>query len=197
MASTTKPIIVITGATGAQGGSVLRALKATGHFSLRAVTRNPQSETAQALAKSGVEVVKGDATDAQSMERAFAGAWGAFLVTSFWDPAAGLAPDTDLVQGKIMVDAAVAAGVKFVVWSSRHDIEAISGGKLDVPHYTLKNKGEQYIRSVGLDAAFVYAGFYSSNWINFPPLAGTQREKDGSIVIRQPLNSDAIGTMPR
>jgi uncharacterized protein YbjT (DUF2867 family) len=190
MTSTTKPIIVVTGATGAQGGSVLRALKATGHFSLRAVTRNPQSEAAQALAKTGVEVVKGDATDKQSMERAFTGAWGAFLVTSFWDPAAGLAHDTDLVQGKIMVDAAVAAGLKFAVWSSLHDIEAISGGRLKAPHFTLKNKVEQYIRSVGLDAAFVYAGFYASNWINFSPLAGPQREKDGSIVIRTPFRAD-------
>jgi uncharacterized protein YbjT (DUF2867 family) len=190
MASTSKPIIVITGATGAQGGSVLRALKATGQFSLRAVTRNIHGEAAQALAKSGVEVFKGEATDPQSMERAFAGAWGAYLVTNFWDPAAGLAPDTDLVQGKTMVDAAVAAGVKFVVWSSLHDIEAISGGKLEVPHFTFKNKVEQYIRSVGLDAAFVYAGFYSSNWINFPPLAGPQREKDGSIVIRTPFRAD-------
>jgi len=190
MATTTKPIIVITGATGAQGGSALRALEATGQFSLRAVTRNVQSEAAQALAKSGVEVLKGDATDAQSMERAFAGAWGAYLVTNFWDPAAGLAHDTDLVQGKTMVDTAVAAGVKFVVWSSLHDIEAISGGKLEVPHYTNKNKVEQYIRSIGLDAAFVYAGFYAANWINFPPLAGPQREKDGSIVIRAPFRAD-------
>lgn len=190
MATTTKPIIVITGATGAQGGSVLRALEATGQFSLRAVTRNVQSEAAQALAKSGVQVVKADANDAQSMERAFAGAWGAFLVTSFWDPAAGLAHDTDLVQGKIMVDAAVAAGVKFIVWSSLHDINAMSGGKLEVPHFTSKNKVEQYIKSVGLDAAFVYAGFYASNWVYFPPLAGPQRQKDGSIVIRNPFRAD-------
>ncbi|KAJ8096554.1 hscarg protein [Lipomyces tetrasporus] len=189
MAPTMKPIIVIIGATGAQGGSVLLALQATGQFSLRAVTRNLQGEAAQALARSGIEVVEGDATDAQSMERAFAGAWGAFLVTSFWDPAAGLAHDTDLVQGKIMVDAAVAAGVNFVVWSSLHDIEAISGGKLEVPHNTFKNKVEQYIKSVCLDAAFVYAGFYATNWINIP-LAGPQREKDGSIVIHTPIRAD-------
>ncbi|KAK9388155.1 hscarg protein [Lipomyces mesembrius] len=105
----TKPIIVVTGATGAQGGSVLCALQATERFSLRAVTRNLQAEAAQALARSGVELVEGDATDEQSMERAFAGAWGAYFVTNFWDPAAGLAHDTDLVQGKIMVNAVVAA----------------------------------------------------------------------------------------
>ncbi|KAJ8651941.1 hypothetical protein O0I10_012488 [Lichtheimia ornata] len=187
---TSEPIIVITGATGVQGGSVIRALQATGKFKLRAVSRNPESDASKALIEKGVEVVQGNANDGESMKKAFTGAWGAFLVTNFWDPAAKGANDTDLVQGKLLVDAAKEAGIQYIVWSSLEDIQGKSNGKLLVPHFSYKNKVEQYIRSIGFDAAFVYAGYYASNWIGFPQLAGPLRNQDGSIVIHSPFRDD-------
>jgi len=183
-----QPLIVIVGATGAQGGSVIRALHQTHRFRLRAVTRNPESDAAKELAEmEGVEVVRGDATDAASIQAAFQGAWAAYLVTNFWDPANKLAHDTDWVQGKTLVDGAIAAGVKYLVWSSLHDVLAISGGTLHASHYTNKHRVEDYIVEKGIPAAFVYLGFYTTN---FPDQIKPVRHPDGSIHIYTPMRAD-------
>ncbi|GFZ42459.1 hypothetical protein JCM24511_00174 [Saitozyma sp. JCM 24511] len=188
-----QPIIVVFGATGYQGGSVVNRLLSTSRhqYHLRAVTRNPQSSAARKLAEKGVEVVYGDANKPESLSAAFDGAWGAFLVTNFWDPNQGLDPETDFVQGKNLVDAAVHSGtVKFVVWSSLHDIDKASGGTLSVPHYTNKYRVEEYIRAQpGLQAAFVYAGFYAQNWVNFPPF-GVPTVKEDKVVLETAVRAD-------
>lgn len=188
-----QPIIVVFGATGYQGGSVINRLLSTSRhqYHLRAVTRNPQSSAARKLAEKGVEVVYGDANKPESLSAAFDGAWGAFLVTNFWDPNQGLDPETDFVQGKNLVDAAVHSGtVKFVVWSSLHDIDKASGGTLSVPHYTNKYRVEEYIRAQpGLQAAFVYAGFYAQNWVNFPPF-GVPTVKEDKVVLETAVRAD-------
>ena len=123
------PIIVVFGSTGYQGGAVVDSLLQTQKFQVRTVTRDRTSANAQKLKDKSVQVVSGDANKLESLTAAFKGAWGAFLVTNFWDPSQGLKPDTDYIQGKNLVDAAVASqSVKFVVWSSLHDIEAASQG---------------------------------------------------------------------
>lgn len=190
--SSQQPTIVVFGATGAQGGSVINELlKHNKKFHIRAVTRNPTSEAAKKLSKQGVEIVQADANDVPSLQAAFRGAWGAFLVTNFWDPAQKLAHDTDWVQGKNMVDAALASGsVKFIVWSSLHDIDKVSNKKLDVPHYTNKNKVEQYIRTKPIQSAHVYAGFYTTNWINFPPFGAPYKDQDGHVKIDTAIRAD-------
>jgi hypothetical protein len=188
-----QPIIVVFGATGYQGGSVINRLLTTqrNEYHLRAVTRNPQSSAARKLAEKGVEVVYGDANQPESLSAAFDGAWGAFLVTNFWDPNQGLDPETDFVQGKNLVDAAVKSGtVKFVVWSSLHDIDKASGDTLSVPHYTNKYRVEEYIRAQpGLQTAFVYAGFYAQNWVNFPPF-GVPTLKEDKVVLETAVRAD-------
>ena len=83
----TRQIITVVGGTGAQGGGVVDALLASGQFAVRVVSRNPASKSAEALEKRGVQVVKGDLLEPSSLRAAFEGAYGAFLVTNFWDPA--------------------------------------------------------------------------------------------------------------
>lgn len=191
MSSSAKQTVIVFGATGSQGGSVLRNLLATGQYNVRAVTRNPSSPAAQELAKQGVQVVKGDASDPTSLAPVFEGASAAFLVTSFWDPTAQLNPETDWIQGKILVDAAVASKtVKFIVWSSLHDVDSDAQLSLKVGHFTNKNKVEQYIRQqTSIQAAFVYPGFYMQNWVMFPPF-GAPTRKDGEVVLETAVRAD-------
>jgi len=144
------------------------------------------------LASQGVEVVRGDANDPSSLPPVFQHAWATFLVTNFWDPVQKLNPETDWMQGKTLVDAALAAGsVKFIVWSSLHDVEKISQGTLTVAHYSNKNKVEQYIRGKpNIQSAFVYAGFYTNNWVNLPPFGVPRRLENGSVVLESAIRAD-------
>jgi len=185
------PIVTVFGATGSQGGSVARQLVKAGKFRVRGVTRNPSSDAAERLRKIGVEVVNGNANDINSLQAAYQDAWSAFLVTNFWDTEAKSARDTDWVQGKNMVDAAIASGtVKFIVWSTQADVESISDGKIDVPFFSVKSRVDQYIRSKNIPAAFVHAGFYMDNWVDFEPMAAPRRQKDGRVVLQMPLRAD-------
>ncbi len=106
-------LILVTGATGKQGGAVARSLLDRG-FQVRALTRNPQKPEAQALADQGAEVVQGDMEDRSSMERALEGAYGVFSVQNFWETGY----DSEVQQGKTVTDAAKAAGVEHFVYSS-------------------------------------------------------------------------------
>src|SRR5689334_7782961 len=111
-----KKIIAVMGATGSQGGGLVRAILAHPEhgFTARAITRKPDSDKARALAAKGAEVVAGDADDPPSLERAFAGAHGAFVVTNFWEH---LSPERELDQAAAMARATRAADVAHVVWS--------------------------------------------------------------------------------
>src|SRR5436190_989063 len=112
-----RKIIAVIGATGAQGGGLVRAILADKNrpFAVRAITRNPNSEKAQALRAAGADIVAADADDPASLERAFAGAYGAFLVTNFWEH---FSPERELAQARNMAQPAKAAGLKHVIWST-------------------------------------------------------------------------------
>ena len=189
--TSTSPIIVVFGGTGYQGGSVIDALLKTEKYRLRVVTRDPQSSPAQKLSAANIEVVAGDANQLETLKQSFEGASAAFLASSFWDESQHLNPETDWLQGKNLVDAAVASGtVRFVVWSSLDDIDHASNGSLTMPHFTNKHRVEQYIRTqTKLQAAFVYAGFYFQNWINFPSL-GAPTWKSGKVVLETAMRAD-------
>src|SRR5512145_2065640 len=115
-----KRIIAIVGATGAQGGSLARAILAdkSGQFAVRAITRNPDGDKAKALKKAGAEVVRADLDDEGSLKKAFTGAYGAFCITNFWEH---FSPEKEIAQAGNMARAAKAAGVQHVIWSTLED----------------------------------------------------------------------------
>ena len=138
--------VLITGATGRQGGAVIRHMLPKG-WRLKALTRNPDSHGAQSLARQGVEVLKGDLEDPASIARAVAGAYGVYSVQDFW----AVGARREVQQGKNVADAAKKAGVRHCVYSSVGGAERNTG----IPHWESKWEIEKYIRSLGLPATVI------------------------------------------
>lgn len=159
--------ILVTGATGAQGGSVARHLLASGDFAVRAATRKAEGEAARALEAAGAEIVACDMGDAESVRRAMDGCYGVFGVTSFWEHFA-----QELIHGQNLVDAAASAGVEHLIFSGLPSVKK-TAPHLNVPHFEMKAQIEDRIRSLGLPASFVHVAFYYENFIAFfPPRKG-------------------------
>lgn len=158
-----KPVIAVIGGSGKQGGGVVDALLASGQFTIRVVSRNPVGDAAKALTKRGVEVINGDLLDAPSLRLPFEGAYGAFLVTNFWDPAQ-MYHETEI--GVAAVRAAHSAGVKHLVWSTLPDCEKITGGRFKVAHYTDKARVDAVVEAAGFPRyTFVHAPMYFQNFL--------------------------------
>ncbi len=132
--SNTKKLIAVVGATGHQGGAVVRALQASGQFKVRALTRNPAKHPQLAD-----EVVLADLNRPETLKAAFAGAHGVFLVTNAWEPGTD-----ERKQALAAVHAAKDAGVQHFIWSTLPNVETISRGKIDVPHFTDKAKSRAH-----------------------------------------------------
>jgi uncharacterized protein YbjT (DUF2867 family) len=176
MLSNNKKLIAVIGATGHQGGGVVRALQARRQFKVRALTRNPDKY--RELAE---EVVEADLGKPETLKAAFEGAHGVFLVTNFQE-----AGTDELKQATAAVRAAKDAGVKHFIWSTLPDVEVISGGKFDVPHFTGKAKIDRVVKGAGFENyTFVIAPFYYQN------LAGAiapHNQADGSMGWALPLD---------
>jgi len=160
-----KKVLVVFGATGTQGGSVVKSIlgdpKTAAAYSIRAITRDPSKPAAQKLAEAGCEVITADLDNASSIEKALAGAHTVFAVTNFWEKASA---DIEIQQGKNVADASKKAGVQFLIWSSLINVTELSGGKLSqVHHFDSKAKVEEYIRSIGIPSSFFLPGFFMSN----------------------------------
>jgi uncharacterized protein YbjT (DUF2867 family) len=176
MERTSKELIAVVGATGQQGGAVVRALRAGNQFKVRALTRNPAKH--RELAD---EVVEADLNRPETLKPGFEGAHGVFLVTNFQEHGVD-----ELKQATAAVRAAKAAGVHHFVWSTLPDVEAISGGKLHVPHFTGKAKVDRIVKEAGFaNHAFVIAPFYYQNLIG---VLGPQKQTDGSVGWALPLD---------
>ena len=159
MTSETKKTIAVIGATGAQGGGVVRALQERGEFKVRALTRDPDG--AQGIAD---EVVAADLTRPETLGPALEGVYGVFANTNSFG-----APDTDEVaQGTGAVEAAKAGGVEHYVWSTLPNVEEISGGAYNVPHFSNKVKVNEVVKNAGFRYfTFVEPPFYFQN-LNSP-----------------------------
>src|SRR5579862_9778554 len=178
MSSKAKQLIAVVGATGLQGGSVVRALQTNGQFKVRALTRDPAKH--RELAE---EVVEADLNRPETLKAAFTGAHGVFLVTNFLE-----AGNDEFKQATAAVHAAKDAGVKHFVWSTLPNVEAISGGKFDVPHFTGKAKVDRIVTEAAFPHhTFVIAPGYYQNFVG--PLA-PQKQADGSVGWALPLNPD-------
>jgi uncharacterized protein YbjT (DUF2867 family) len=187
-----KKLIAVIGATGAQGGSLARAILADpqGGFAVRAITRKADSEKAKALAKAGAEVVAADLDDAASLKRAFAGAYGAFCLTNFWEH---FSPEKELAQARNMAQAAKEAGVQQVVWSTLEDTRKwvplsdarmpTLQGKYKVPHFDAKGEADKLF--AGLPTTYLVTSFYWDNFIYFG--MGPKKGADGKLGIAFPM----------
>jgi len=176
MLSNTKQLIAVIGATGQQGGGVVRALQGSGQFKVRALSRNPDKH--RDLAD---EVVKADLNRPETLKAAFEGAHGVFLVTNNWEPGTD-----ELKQATAAVRAAKDAGVKHFIWSTLPHAEAISGGKFDVPHFTGKAKVDRIVKEAGFAKhTFVIAPFYYGNLTG---IMAPQKQADGSVGWALPLD---------
>ncbi|KAJ9634443.1 uncharacterized protein PV06_10574 [Exophiala oligosperma] len=178
--------ILVTGATGNQGGSVAKLLlKYPDQYVVRALTRDPSSPGARSLSNAGAEVVRGDLTDPSTLPAAFDGCWGAFVVTNFYDSTITDDPASEEEQGKNAAKAALAAGVQCFVWSTLPSSLKISGGKVCCEIYEGKHRVDAFIESIGLPATFVYTGNFYENMIF---RGHVKRSQDGKCLeFRQPI----------
>jgi len=176
MEPTNKKLIAVVGATGQQGGAVVRALQAGDQFKVRALTRNPAKH--RELAD---EVIQADLNRPETLATAFTGAHGVFLVTNFLEEGVD-----EVEQAIAAVRAAKDAGVKHFIWSTLPDVEAISGGKFHVPHFTGKAKVDRIVKGAGFaNHTFVIAPFYYQNLIG---VLAPQKQTDGSMNWALPLD---------
>jgi uncharacterized protein YbjT (DUF2867 family) len=148
-------IVLVAGATGRQGGAVIRYLLSKG-WKLRALTRNQSSAAAQDLARKGIEVVQGDLEDPASLELAARGVYGVYSVQDFWSVGAR----REVLQGKNLADAAKKAHVEHFVYSSVGGAERNSG----IDHWESKWEVEKYIRGLGLPATILRPAAFMENY---------------------------------
>jgi uncharacterized protein YbjT (DUF2867 family) len=194
-----KKIIAVAGATGAQGGGLVRAIlnDPQSGFTARAVTRDTDSEKARALAKLGAEVVAANVDDVASLERAFHGAYGAYCVTFFWEH---FSPEKELAQAANLAQAAKAAGIEHVIWSTLEDTRQwvpLSDnrmptlmGKYKVPHFDAKGEANQVFSDLGLPVTFLLTSFY---WDNFIYLGmGPKKGPDGKLALTLPMGDKKL-----
>lgn len=189
-----KKIITVFGATGAQGGGLVRAIcnDTNSEFTARAVTRNPSSEKAKELTAMGAEVVQGDLSDEASVLKALDGAYGAYFVTFFWDH---FSAEREMKEVAMFSKAAKEAGIQHAVWSTLEDTRKLVPldddrmptlqGKYKVPHFDAKGESDQYFTEAGVPTTFLYASFYWDNFIYFG--AGPKRGEDGKLALTLPI----------
>ena len=197
-----KKIIAVVGATGAQGGGLVRAIldDAGGEFTVRALTRDPASDAARALSAAGAEVVAADVDDVDSVRQAFDGAYGAYCVTFYW---AHMSPEREFAEAGGMAEAAKAAGVQHVIWSTLEDTRLwvpLSDdrmptlmGKYKVPHFDAKGQANHLFTDLGVPTTFLLTSFYWDNFIHFG--MGPKKGPDGRYALTLPMGDKRLPGM--
>ena len=193
-----KKIIAIVGATGQQGGGLAHAILADpdSEFGVRAVTRNPDSDKAKALAALGAEVVQADVDDESSVAKALGGAYGAFLVTNFWEH---MSPQREYDQARNLAQAAKSAGIRHAIWSTLEDTRASVPldddrmptlmGEYKVPHFDVKGEANALFTQADVPTTFLQTTFY---WDGFLGSFGPQRQEDGSLVLAMAMGESRL-----
>lgn len=189
-----KQIIAVIGATGAQGGGLVRAIleDSEGGFAARAITRNPDSDKARALVDLGAEVVQADLDDEASLRQAFEGAYGAYCVTNFWEH---FSPDKEIAQAGSLAAATKAAGLQHVIWSTLEDTRnwlpldddrmPVLMERFNVPHFDAKGEANAVFAEAGVPTTYLLTSYYWDNLIYFG--MEPQRGEDGSLAFALPM----------
>ena len=190
-------VIAVVGATGAQGGGLVRAILRGTDFVARALTRDPSAPKARRLAEAGAEVVAANLDDPVSVRRAFSGAFGAFCVTNYWEHHS---PERELAQAAAMAAAARHADVQHLVWSTLEDTRRwmrlddsrmpTIKGKYKVPHFDGKGEANQLFVEAGVPTTFLLTSFYWDNLIDFG--MGPRREADGRVSVTLPMGDKTL-----
>ncbi len=191
-----KKIIAVFGATGAQGGGLVRAIlnDKKSEFAARAITRDKTSEKARELASMGAEVVEADYNNENSIEKALEGAYGVYFVTFFW---AHFSPEKELAEAAMMAQAAREANIQHIIWSTLEDTRKwiplsdnrmpTLQGKYKIPHFDAKGEADHFFVDEGVPTTFMYASFYWDNFIYFG--AGPKKGPDGKLYLTFPLDN--------
>ena len=194
-----KKIITVFGATGAQGGGLVRAILAdkNSDFSVRAVTRDANSEKAKALKQLGADVVVADIDDVQSVINAVEGAYGAYFVTFFWEH---FSVEKEQQEVANFIKAAKEAHLKHIIWSTLEDTRnwmALEDdrmptlqGKYKVPHFDGKGEADKFFVDAGVPTTFLKTSFYWDNFIHFG--MGPKKSEDGNYYITLPMNNKKL-----
>jgi uncharacterized protein YbjT (DUF2867 family) len=190
---TDKRIIAVVGATGQQGGGLARAIldDPAGQFTLRAITRRPDSDGAKALAARGAEIVTADLDDEASLTEALQGAYGAYFVTAFWEYNS---VPREQAQARALAGAAKAAGLRHVVWSTLPDTRLHIAmdddrvptlhGNYKVPHFDSKAEADSFFTDAGVPTTFLSTTMYFESFLDFfRPV----RDEDGTVALHLPM----------
>ncbi len=192
-----RKIIAVVGATGAQGGGLVRAIMSdkSSEFIARALTRDVNSEKAKALADLGAEVVAVNLDDVDTLKEAFKGAYGAYCVTFFWEH---FSPEKEMAQAKSMAQAAKENDLKHIIWSTLEDTRKwvpltdsrmpTLMGNYKVPHFDSKGEANQFF--TGLPTTFLLASFYWENLIYFG--MGPKKGPDGKLAFTLPMRDKKL-----
>jgi len=194
-----KRIIAVVGATGAQGGGLVRAIlqDPSGGFTVRALTRNPKSDRAAELARLGAEVVEAHLDHPESLKRAFQGVHGAYCVTNFWEH---FSPAKEMAQAANMAKAATEGGVTHVIWSTLEDTRRwvpLDDDRMPtlmteykVPHFDAKGEANHLFADHGAPTTFLLTSFYWDNLISFG--MGPKKGADGTLVLTLPMGDKKL-----
>lgn len=197
---TEKKIIAVVGATGAQGSGLVHSIlkDSDSPFSVRALTRNPDSDKARALAAAGAEVVAADVDDPESLKQAFDGCYGAFCVTFFWEH---FSPEKESAQAGYMAQTAKQAGLEHVIWSTLEDTRQwvpLSDDRMPtlmnhykVPHFDAKGQADQHFKAAGVPTTFMLTSFYWDNLASPFGLA-PKKQADGSYALVLPMGDKKL-----
>jgi uncharacterized protein YbjT (DUF2867 family) len=202
-----KKIIAVVGASGSQGSGLVRAIldDPASSFAVRALTRNPDSPDAKAFTARGAEVVQADLDDATSLRAAFDGAYGAFVVTNYWEQ---LPPEQEAQRSRTRMEldqaqnaarTAKAAGLRHVIWSTVEDTRPLFAhlgieppnfeGGYTVPHQDAKAEANAYFTSLGVPTTFLETSFY---YEAFLAGYGPQRDPQGQLELTLPMGDRAL-----
>lgn len=199
---TDKKIIAVMGATGAQGGGLVRAILNDPErpFVVRVVTRDVNSEKAKKLAAMGAEVVAANLDDPESLKKAFAGVYGAYCVTFFWEH---FSAEKEKEEAHAMATALEHSGVKHVIWSTLEDTRKFIPltdnrmptlqGKYKVPHFDAKEESNAFFTNSGLPVTFLYTAYYWENLIYFG--TGPKKGPDGKLYLTMPMGDKRLPGM--
>ncbi|MBT8377705.1 MAG: NmrA/HSCARG family protein [Ignavibacteria bacterium] len=194
-----KKVIAVLGATGAQGGGLVRAILAdkSSNFTVRALTRNVNSDKAKSLAELGAEVVAVDIDNYDSIKNAFAGAYGVYAVTFFWEH---FSPEKETAQVAAIAKAAKETNVQHVVWSTLEDTRKwvplednrmpTLMGKYKVPHLDCKGEADKFFTEQGVPTTNLLTSFYWENFIYFG--MAPKKGEDGKFALSLPVGDKKL-----